>query len=45
MLEECIFIIQQTLPTFIGHGANIEGVAHVQGIPITYWPHGVRKVG
>ncbi len=45
MLEECIFIIQQTLPTFIGHGADIEGVKHVQGLPITYWPHGVRKAG
>ncbi len=45
LLEECIFIIQQTLPTFIGHGADIEGVRHIQGIPITYWPHGVRKAG
>ena len=45
MLEECIFIIQQTLPTFIGHGSDIEGVRHVQGLPITYWPHGVRKAG
>ncbi len=43
MLEECIFIIQQTLPTFIAHGENVEGVEHVTGLPITYWPHGVRK--
>ena len=43
MLEECIFIIQQTLFTYIGHGADVEGVHHTQGIPISYWPHGVRK--
>ena len=43
MLEECIFIIQQTLPTFIAYGEDVQGVAHVTGLPITYWPHGVRK--
>ena len=45
MLEECIFIVQQTLPTFIAHGEDMQGVEHVTGVPITYWPHGVRKVG
>lgn len=43
MLEECIFIIQQTLFTYIGHGADVEGVHHTQGIPISFWPHGARK--
>lgn len=43
MLEECIFIIQQTLPTYLGHGANVSGVQHIQGVPISFWPHGVRK--
>lgn len=43
MLEECIFIVQQTLFTYIGHGADMQGVHHTQGIPISYWPHGVRK--
>lgn len=43
MLEECIFIIQQTLPTFLGYNDDISGVEHTTGIPISYWPHGVRK--
>ncbi len=43
MLEECIWIVQQTLPTFIAFNDGVEGVEHTTGLPISYWPHGVRK--
>ncbi len=43
MLEECIFIVQQTLPTFLAYNDDISGVEHTTGLPISYWPHGVRK--
>jgi ABC-type transport system substrate-binding protein len=43
MVEECIFNITFALFTTIGHQDNITGVDHVQGIPVTFWPHGVRK--
>ncbi len=45
MLEECIFIIQQVLNTAVGHQTNVTGVHHTQGVPISFWPHGVRKEG
>ena len=45
MVEECIFIINHALFTTIGHGSNVSGVDHVQGIPVTFWPHGVRVDG
>lgn len=43
MLEECIFIINHVLTTSVGYHDGVSGVQHIQGIPITYWPHGVRK--
>ena len=42
MLEECIFVIHHTLTTYVAHQPNVSGVVHVQGLPITFWPHGVR---
>ena len=45
MVEECIFNIGYALFTTIGHQENITGVDHVQGIPVTFWPQGVRKDG
>ncbi len=45
MVEECIFNIGFALFTTMGHQENITGVDHVQGIPVTFWPHGVRKEG
>ena len=43
MLEECIFIVNNTLTTVVAHQDGIEGVHHTQGIPIHFWPHGVTK--
>lgn len=43
MIEECIFIINHALTTTIGHQADITGLQHTQGIPVSFWPHGVRK--
>ena len=45
MIEECIFIINHTLSTTLAYNDGVEGVVHVQGIPITAWPHGIRKAG
>ena len=42
MLEECIFVIHHTLTTYLAHQPNVTGARHVQGLPITFWPHGVR---
>ena len=43
MLEECIFIINNTLTTVVAYQDGVEGVHHTQGIPIHFWPHGVTK--
>ncbi len=43
MIEECIFIINHTLSTTLAYNDGVTGVEHVQGIPITGWPHGIRK--
>lgn len=43
MIEECIFIINHTLSTTLAYNDDVTGVEHVQGIPITAWPHGIRK--
>ncbi|MEM7272638.1 MAG: ABC transporter substrate-binding protein [Actinomycetota bacterium] len=45
MIEECIFIINHTLSTTLAYNDGVEGVVHVQGIPITAWPQGIRKSG
>jgi len=45
MLEECVFIMQQALSTAVGFQSNVTGVVHTTGVPISYWPHGVRKDG
>ena len=45
MLEECVFIMQQALSTAVGFQTNVTGVVHTTGVPISYWPHGVRKDG
>lgn len=42
MLEECVFVINHTLTTYLAHQPNVTGAVHVQGLPITFWPHGVR---
>ncbi|MDE0134864.1 MAG: ABC transporter substrate-binding protein [Acidimicrobiaceae bacterium] len=42
MLEECVFVINHTLTTWLAHQPNVTGAVHVQGLPITFWPHGVR---
>jgi len=44
MIEECIFIINNVLTTTVGYDpSDVSGVVHTQGIPISYWPHGVTK--
>lgn len=44
MVEECIFIINNVLTTTLGYDpADVQGVNHTGGIPISYWPHGVTK--
>ena len=43
MLEECIFIVNNTLTTVVAYQDNISGVRHTQGLPIHFWPHGVTK--
>ncbi|WP_419910583.1 ABC transporter substrate-binding protein [Candidatus Poriferisodalis sp.] len=43
MLEECIFIVNNTLTTVVAYQDNIGGVHHTQGLPIHFWPHGVTK--
>ncbi len=44
MIEECIFIINNVLTTSLGYDpADVTGVNHTGGVPISYWPHGVRK--
>ncbi len=43
MLEECIFIVNNTLTTVIAYQDGVDGVHHTQGIPIHFWPHGVTK--
>lgn len=45
MLEECVFIINNVLTTSIAYNENVTGVAHTQGIPIHFWPQGVRVDG
>jgi len=45
MIEECIFIINHVLTTTIGFQDYMTGVQHTQGIPVSYWPHGVRADG
>ena len=45
MIEECIFIINNALTTTIGHQENVTGLQHIQGIPVSFWPHGVRVDG
>lgn len=43
MLEECIFIVNNTLTTVVAYQDGVEGVHHTQGLPIHFWPHGVTK--
>ncbi|WP_420446157.1 ABC transporter substrate-binding protein [Candidatus Poriferisodalis sp.] len=43
LLEECIFIVNNTLTTVVAYQDGIEGVHHTQGLPIHFWPHGVTK--
>ena len=43
MLEECIFIVNNTLTTVVAYQDGIEGLHHTQGLPIHFWPHGVTK--
>ena len=43
MLEECIFIVNNTLTTAVAYQPGIEGIEHTQGLPIHFWPHGVTK--
>ncbi|WP_419947072.1 ABC transporter substrate-binding protein [Candidatus Poriferisodalis sp.] len=43
MLEECIFIINNTLTTVVAYQDGVEGLQHTQGLPIHFWPHGVTK--
>lgn len=43
MLEECIFIVNNTLTTVVAYQDGVAGVHHTQGIPIHFWPHGVTK--
>ncbi len=45
MVEECIFIINNALFTSIGFQENVTGVDHIKGIPVSFWPHGVRVDG
>ena len=45
MLEECIFIVNNTLTTVVAYQDGIEGLHHTQGLPIHFWPHGVTKSG
>ena len=43
MLEECIFIVNNTLTTAVASQPGIEGVEHTRGLPVHFWPHGVTK--
>ena len=43
MLEECIFIVNNTLTTVVAYQDDISGVHHTRGLPIHFWPHGVTK--
>ncbi|NNC80565.1 MAG: ABC transporter substrate-binding protein [Acidimicrobiales bacterium] len=45
MVEECIFIINHALFTTIGFQDYVTGVDHIQGVPVSFWPHGVRVDG
>ena len=45
MIEECIFIINNVLTTTIAHQTAVTGLQHTQGVPVSFWPHGVRNDG
>lgn len=45
MIEECVFIFNNVLPTFIAYQDGIEGVEATTGIPTHFWPQGVTVTG